>query len=287
MPQSGTEPTARAPMAMSIDVEDWFHVENLKSSVSRESWPTRELRVEANTDRMLAMLAEHGARSTFFVLGWVAKRCPDLVRRIANAGHEVASHGYGHHLLGELTRNSFREDVARSKGILEDLSGQAVVGYRAPSFSITDWAIPVLRELGFRYDSSVFPTVAHDRYGKLGGVTAEHSVAELEGGLHEVCISCLTIGSVALPWGGGGYFRLLPYAAFRRGVARIASGRPYVFYLHPWEIDPGQPRVRDLPALHRLRHYIGITRAQDRWDSLLADFRWTTVGDLLAREVAR
>jgi polysaccharide deacetylase family protein (PEP-CTERM system associated) len=286
MSQTGTESdsTARAPMAMSIDVEDWFHVENLKSAIPRGSWDGRELRVEANTDRMLAMLAEHGARSTFFVLGWVAERCPDLVRRIAAAGHEVASHGYGHQLLGELTPDSFREDVARSKAMLEDLSGQAVVGYRAPSFSITDWAIPVLRELGFRYDSSAFPTVAHDRYGKLAGVSAKQAIAELEGGVQEVCISCLTVGSVALPWGGGGYFRLVPYPAFRRGVARIAAERPYVFYLHPWEIDPGQPRVPDLPALHRLRHYVGINRARDRWGSLLADFRWTTIADLLAHE---
>jgi len=287
-PQDGTKAaSARAPLAMSIDVEDWFHVENLKGAISRESWHTRELRVEANTDQMLATLADHGARSTFFVLGWVAERCPGLVQRIANAGHEVASHGYGHELLGQLTPASFREDVARSKAMLEDLSGQSVIGYRAPSFSITDWAIPVLRELGFRYDSSSFPTVAHDRYGKLGGVSAGESIAQLEGGMHEVCISCLTVGSLALPWGGGGYFRLLPYPVFRRGVERIAADRPYVFYLHPWEIDPGQPRVRDLPPLHRMRHYLGISRTRGRWDSLLGDFRWTTVADLLARETAR
>jgi polysaccharide deacetylase family protein (PEP-CTERM system associated) len=274
-------------MAMSIDVEDWFHVENLKSAIRRESWQTRELRVEANTDRMLGMLAEHDARSTFFVLGWVAERCPQLVERIAAAGHEVASHGYGHQLLGDLAPDSFRDDVARSKAILEDLSGQPIVGYRAPSFSITEWAIPILRELGFQYDSSAFPTVAHDRYGKLGGVDAQQPIVQLAGGVQEVCISCLVLGSLALPWGGGGYFRLLPYPVFRRGVARIAAGKPYVFYFHPWEIDPGQPRVRDLPTLGRLRHYVGISRARDRWDSLLADFRWTTVADLLARETAR
>jgi len=268
--------------AMSIDVEDWFQVENLRPAISRESWGERELRVERNTDRMLALLDEHDSRCTCFVLGWVADRCPSLVRRIAAEGHEIASHGYGHELIYRLSPDEFREDVRRSKELLEDLIGSEVQGYRAPSFSITDWSVAILQELGFRYDSSVFPTIAHDRYGRLTGIAASDRVAELAPGFHEVCISCLMAGSRGVPWGGGGYFRLLPYGVFRRGVNRILrSGEPYVFYIHPWEIDPGQPRVDGLPWLHRARHYVGLTRAEGRLGSLLEDFRFTRVADLL------
>ncbi len=267
---------------MSIDVEDWFHVENLRPAVSRDSWDDRELRVERNTERMLELLAEHEARSTCFILGWVAERCPSLVRRIAAEGHEIASHGYGHELVYRLTPEEFRADVQRSKQLLEDLTGAEVRGYRAPSFSITDWAVGILRDLGFSYDSSVFPTVAHDRYGTLPGVGVCDRVAELEPGFHEVCISSVQVASRGIPWGGGGYFRLLPYAAFRRGVRRIlSSGDPYVFYIHPWEIDPGQPRMEGLPRLHRARHYVGLHRTEGRLRSLLADFRFTAVEDLL------
>ena len=289
MTDSTGEATDQRPLpgaAMSIDVEDWFQVENLKRAIPRSSWPERELRVTRNTELMLAMLAEHDARATFFVLGWVAERCPDLVRRIAGGGHEVASHGFDHELLNALTPDEFREDVRRSQALLEDLSGQRLRGYRAPSFSITDWAIPILRELGFEYDSSVFPTVAHDRYGSLAGIETEATIIELAPGFHEVCISCLQLAGRGLPWGGGGYFRLLPYGVFRRGMARIrASGEPYVFYIHPWEIDPGQPRVTGLAATHRFRHYVGIDRAERRWRSLLAEADWTAVGDLLDRSL--
>lgn len=152
-----------------------------------------------------------------------------------------------------------------------------------PSFSITDWSIPILRELGFAYDSSAFPTFAHDRYGSLARVAAGKQVVELEPGFHEICVSCLMVGSRGLPWGGGGYFRLMPYGIFRRGVARILrSGEPYVFYIHPWEIDPDQPRVSGLSRLHEFRHYVGLARAETRFKSLLEDFRWTSVADVLA-----
>ncbi|MEO8092013.1 MAG: XrtA system polysaccharide deacetylase [bacterium] len=270
---------------MSIDVEDWFHVENLKPAIPRDSWKERELRVERNTDRMLELLDRNEARCTCFVLGWVAERCPSLVERIATAGHEVACHGYGHELVYELTPEEFREDVRRCKGLLEDLTGTRVRGYRAPSFSITDWSISILQELGFEYDSSVypaFPALAHHRYGRLDGVVAGQQVVELAPGFHEVCISCLTVGSRGLPWGGGGYFRLIPYSVFRRGVARVLrSGEPYVFYIHPWEIDPGQPRVGGLSRLHRFRHYVGLGSAEKRFSSLLAEFRWSSVADVL------
>lgn len=277
--------TAERPVAvLSIDVEDWFHVENLRPAIARDSWHDRELRVERNMDRMLDLMAAAPgeARATCFVLGWVAERCPALVRRIADAGHEIASHGYGHDLLPTLSPEQFEADVARSKAMLEDLVGTEVRGYRAPSFSITEWAIPRLRALGFAYDSSVFASIAHDRYGKLQGLPIDEAVVELEPGFHEVPVSSLIVASRPIPWGGGGYFRAIPYSVYRRGVRRIlASGRPYVFYIHPWEIDPEQPRIRGLPRLYATRHYLGLERCEARLRSLLVDFRWTTIADLL------
>jgi len=267
---------------MSIDVEDWFQVENLRAVVGRDTWDERELRVERNTDRMLELMAERGVRCTCFILGWVADRCPDLIRRIAAAGHEIASHGYGHDLIYSLTPEQFREDVRRAKRLTEDLTGASVRGYRAPSFSITDWAIDILHEEGFAYDSSAFPTVAHDRYGKLSGMDAGEPIAEIRPGFHEVCVSTLQLGRRGLPWAGGGYFRLIPYPVFRRGVRRILrSGTPYVFYIHPWEIDPGQPRMTGLRRSHAFRHYNNLGRCESRFASLLSEFAWTTVGELL------
>jgi len=278
-------PSDGPPAVMSIDVEDWFHAENLKPVIPRESWRGQRLRVERNTDRMLELMAsfDGGIRSTCFVLGWLADRCPDLVRRISAAGHEIASHGYGHDLLDSLSPEAFRADVERSKGTLEDLTGTTIRGYRAPSFSIKEWALPILQELGFYYDSSVFPSVGHDRYGKLAGMTPSESVVEVLPGFFEVGISCVTIASRGVPWGGGGYFRLLPYWVFRRGARQILhSGRPYVFYIHPWEIDPDQPRVSGLPRSYRFRHYVGLERCEARFTSLLGDFAWTTIADLLS-----
>lgn len=268
--------------AMSVDVEDWFQVENLKPVVARETWDSREARVERNTTRILELLESRGLRATFFILGWVAERHPAVVRRIAAGGHEIASHGYGHDLVYSLSPEEFRADVARCKGVLEDLTGQGVRGYRAPCFSITDWAVTILQELGFEYDSSVFPTVAHDRYGRLTGVGAGQPVVELRPGFHEVCISCLPLGRRGLPWGGGGYFRMVPYPVWRAGVRRILrSGDPYMFYLHPWEIDPGQPRVEGLDRVSYFRHYLNLGRCEGRFRSLLDDFAWTTVQNVL------
>jgi polysaccharide deacetylase family protein (PEP-CTERM system associated) len=273
------------PAVMSIDVEDWFHVENLSPAVPRETWSERQLRVERNMDRMLQLMADapgRPVRASCFVLGWVAERCPALIRRIAAAGHEIASHGQAHELVGSLSPERFRADIERSKALLEDLVGAEVCGYRAPSFSITEWAIPVLQEAGFRYDSSVFATVAHDRYGRIPGLRPDEPIVELAPGFHEIAVSCLTVASRGLPWGGGGYFRLMPYSLFRRGVGRILrAGQPYVFYIHPWEIDPDQPRVRGLPASYRFRHYVGLRRCESRFESLLADFQWSAISDVL------
>jgi polysaccharide deacetylase family protein (PEP-CTERM system associated) len=267
---------------MSVDVEDWFQVENLKEVVLRDTWDSQERRVEANTMRILELLDRHGAKATFFTLGWVAERHPELIRQIAAGGHEVASHGYGHELVYTQTPSEFRADVERSKNILEDVTGQQVVGYRAPCFSITDWGIGILQELGFEYDSSVFPTVAHDRYGRLPGVDLRQPIAELRPGFHEVCISCLQVGNRGLPWGGGGYFRLMPLPVWLAGVRHImGTGSPYVFYIHPWEIDPGQPRVEGLNRVSRFRHYLNLGSAEERFSSLLSSFPWVSVRSML------
>jgi polysaccharide deacetylase family protein (PEP-CTERM system associated) len=268
--------------AVSVDVEDWFHVENMKGAIARESWNRRELRVERNVDRILGLMDARGVKGTWFVLGWVAERAPALVRRIAARGHEIGSHGYDHELVGTLSPKQFRTDVERSKRLLEDIIGAEVVGYRAPSFSITDWSIDVLREAGYRYDSSAFPTIAHDRYGRLAGVRAGQPIIEIRPGFQEVCVSTLAIGGHGLPWGGGGYFRLLPYRLFRAGVRHIlAGGHPYIFYIHPWEFDPAQPRVEGLRRHEAFRHYLNLGRVEARFAALLRDFRWTTIRHLL------
>jgi polysaccharide deacetylase family protein (PEP-CTERM system associated) len=269
---------------MSIDVEDWFHVENLRRVVPPHTWPEREFRVERAMDRMLELTEQRNVKTTCFVLGWVAEKVPRLVQRIADAGHEIASHGYGHQLVHELLPREFRKDVKRSKQLLEDMTGRSVRGYRAPSFSITDWAIPILQEAGFEYDSSLFPTtIAHGRYGKPATMPSNrHSIATHDR-LTEVSLSCLAVGGHALPWAGGGYFRLLPYPVFRAGVRRIlGSGRPYVFYIHPWELDVGQPRLGGLKPSERFRHYLNIEKTETRWLSLMRDFEWTTISELLA-----
>jgi polysaccharide deacetylase family protein (PEP-CTERM system associated) len=285
MPSVSTADRFGPGAAMSIDVEDWFHVENLRRVVPRDTWPARALRVEKSMDRMLQLMADAGVRSTCFVLGSIAERAPQLVRRIADAGHEVASHGFDHELVHGTSRDAFRGDVERSKELLEQLSGQEVLGYRAPSFSVTDWALPILRDAGYEYDSSHFPTtIAHSRYGTLSTLTEAHPITSL-GGITEVSLSCLPLGARALPWAGGGYFRLIPYPVFKRGVRRILdSGRPYVFYIHPWEIDAGQPRVSGLRRSERMRHYLNIERTEARWTSLLHDFRWGTIADLVASQ---
>ena len=276
------------PTAMSIDVEDWFHVENLRGVVSRESWNRRELRVERMMDRMLELMDEHDAKATCFVLGWVAERAPGLVRRLAAAGHEVASHGYHHELVHELTEGEFAADVRRSKDVLEGITGERVRGYRAPSFSLTDWATPLLEEAGFEYDSSFFPTtVTGNRYGKPT-VRGTDGLRLGNGGLAEVPLSCLRIGGQALPWAGGGYFRLLPYPLFKFGVEKVLGlGKPYIFYIHPWELDPGQPRAAGLGRSQRVRHYLNLEKTESRWTALLTDFRWTTIADLLRAEDAK
>jgi polysaccharide deacetylase family protein (PEP-CTERM system associated) len=270
--------------ALSIDVEDWFHTDCLKGVIAREAWERCELRVERNTMRIMEILDARKARATFFVLGWVAEKCPDLVRAIAAAGHEVASHGYGHEHIYSLRPSEFRSDVLRSKRYLEDLTGTAVRGYRAPCFSITEWAIPILQDAGFDYDSSVVPTVAHDRYGRLNGMHAARPIVSLREGFYEAGISCIRVGGGkrGIPWGGGGYFRLVPYALWLAGVhAILRSGTPYIFYIHPWEIDPGQPRAAGIDLANEFRQRVNLHRCEQRFASLVGAFEWMPICDLV------
>jgi len=263
--------------ALSFDVEDWFQVENLRPAIAREQWDACELRVEANTRRILGLLRESETRATFFILGWVAERCGELVREIADEGHEIASHGFGHRLVYEMSPEAFREDLLRSKDVLEDIAKKAVIGYRAPSFSITPqtlWALDILKEAGFTYDSSVFPVSVHDRYGFPG--CSERPFA-WPNGLVEIPLAVYRIAGVSLPAAGGGYFRLFPYGYFRHIFKRLnGRGDPVTFYLHPWELDPGQPRVR-VSWPYRFRHYVNLRRVEGRLRRLLRDFSFTTI----------
>jgi len=283
--QHSPAPSAARPVnAFTVDVEDYFHVAALSSVVTRDSWATREYRVEANTERLLALLAERRVHGTFFVLGWVAERSPGLVRRIAQAGHEIACHGFSHQLVYRQSPEEFREETTRAKRCLEDLIGQAVLGYRAASFSVTRaslWALDVLIDLGFSYDSSIFP-IRHDRYG-LPGATPEPNRLSAPSGrtLVEFPMSAARFLGVQVPVSGGGYFRILPYWLTRTGLKQIErSGRPFTFYLHPWEVDPGQPRIR-VGAFSRFRHYTNLERCESRLRRVLGDFPFTSMREAL------
>ena len=271
--------------AMSVDVEDYFHVSVFDGIVPRSSWDAMQSRVCQNTQRLLDIFDEYSVQSTFFVLGWVADRHPDLVRAILQRGHEIASHGYAHRLVYDQTPNAFRQDVQRAKRTIEDAGGVAVCGYRAPSYSITPrslWALDILIEEGHSYDASIFP-IRHDRYGIPVSPREPFPVERRGGGLMEVPGSTVRFGALNLPVGGGGYFRILPYGWTHWGIARLneVDHQSAVFYLHPWEIDPDQPR---LPAgwLGRFRHYRNLARTEERLRRLLTDFSFSTVGALLA-----
>jgi polysaccharide deacetylase family protein (PEP-CTERM system associated) len=269
---------------MTIDVEDYFHVSVFDGVVPRARWDSLESRVAANTDRLLEIFADYEVTATFFVLGWVAERFPQLVQRIAAAGHEVASHGYGHRLIYDQTPRAFREDVRRAKAVLESATGIWVRGYRAPSYSVTPrslWALDVLIEEGYRYDSSIFP-IHHDRYGIPSSSRHPYVLHRTAGALIEAPGSTTTVGSVNLPVGGGGYFRILPYAWTRWGIDRVnrQEGRPIVFYLHPWEIDPHQPRL-SAGTLSRFRHYCNLAKTEGRLRRLLSDFKFGPMATVL------
>jgi len=270
-------PGERIRNAMTCDVEDYFQVSAFAPYIDRASWPTRECRIEANMERILALFDAKGVRATFFTLGWIAERYPNVVKRIVAGGHELASHGYGHLRASDQTRAEFDNDVRSSKALLEDLGGQAVLGYRAPSFSIGRdnlWALDVLLEAGYRYSSSIYPVV-HDHYGMPEAPRFAFYPNGTDG-LLEVPITTVQMMGRNLPAGGGGYFRLLPYALSRWMMAKVNQDdrQPALFYFHPWEIDPGQPRPEGVGAKSRFRHYINIERMENRIEALARDFAW-------------
>ncbi|KAB7622846.1 XrtA system polysaccharide deacetylase [Alkalilimnicola sp. S0819] len=271
--------------AMTVDVEDYFHVAAFASRIDPGDWDRYPSRVEANTHRLLALFAERQVRATWFVLGWVARRHPQLVKAIAAGGHEVACHGMSHQLIYRQSVARFRAETLAARKLLEDLSQQPVEGYRAASYSITRrslWALDVLAEAGFLYDSSIFP-VHHDRYGIPGAPRRPHRRSTPGGAsLVEFPPATARFGPLCLPCAGGGYFRLYPYSLTRYLLKRCngQDGQPFMFYLHPWELDPDQPR---LPAgrLSRFRHYLNLHRCESRLTALLADFRFTTARRVL------
>lgn len=266
--------------ALTIDVEDYFQVTAFKDVVARDAWNDLPSRVEANTHAMLRLFDDRGVKATFFVLGWIAERFPTLVEAIAAQGHEVASHGYSHRLIYEQTPDEFRSETDRSKKLLEDIVSMPVSGYRAATFSITQnslWALQILIECGFEYDSSIFP-IRHDRYGLAGGPEVPHVVEVGDAEILEFPMSTFRAGPLRIPVAGGGYFRLYPYPLTRALLARQSAKQaaPFVFYAHPWEIDPDQPRI-EAGFLSRFRHYLNLGRCEDRLGRLLADFEFSTM----------
>lgn len=267
---------------LSIDVEDYFCVHNFSHCVRREEWDSIPLRLEAPVNSLLDLFRRKGIEATFFVLGWVAERVPRLIASIEDAGHEIATHGYSHKLLTEMTPQEFEADLKRSLEILRGCVKQEIRGFRAPSFTITGktmWAVPILEKYGIAYDSSVFPIRYHPDYGMARSPLTAHKIGEQ---LTEIPLSCVEILGVRVPCSGGGYFRVLPYAVTKALFNTCnRSGRPVVFYLHPWEVDPGQPRY-PLTFINRFRHYRNLDKTLARMERLLDDFTFTSFRKAMA-----
>lgn len=262
-----------------VDVEEYFQVSAFEPFVSRAEWDRFESRVEPCVDYLLDALEGHGATATFFVLGWLGERHPDLVRRMVDGGHEVASHGWDHRRVTDQTQEEFRDSVKRSKASLENLSGTRITGFRAPSYSIvrgSEWALDILLEEGYEYDSSLFP-VSRNGYGYRGGDRVPYWIARTEGQLLEIPPATLRRWWMNIPAAGGAYFRLFPYWLIHAAIAQAGVNEtPATFYIHPWELDPNQPRLR-VPPLTKLRHYSGLDRTKTRLDRLLKEFRFTSI----------
>jgi polysaccharide deacetylase family protein (PEP-CTERM system associated) len=278
-PFAGTRPSPLRN-ALTVDVEDYFQVSAFERHIDRGTWDSLPCRVERNVDTILALLARHEAAATFFVLGWIAERYPSLVRRIAAHGHEIASHGYAHRRATVQTRTEFEDDVRRAKLVLEDIAGTAVLGYRAPSFSINRanwWAVTELEDAGYEYSSSVYP-VRHDHYGMPDAPRFPHR-PHGDLGILELPPTTLPFFGRNLPAAGGGWFRLLPYEVSRWMLRRVNAEdqAPCMFYFHPWEVDPEQPRQTGLSAKTRFRHYVNLQRMPGRLRKLLNDFEWDRV----------
>lgn len=275
-------PAERPIHCLSFDVEEHFQVSAFWSDSRRQQWDRYESRVEGNTSALADLLARHGIKATFFVLGWVAERHPGLVKSLADQGHEIASHGYGHELVTAQSPECFRNDVRMAKRILEDIIGSPIIGYRAPSFSITsetEWALSILVEEGYRYDSSIYDRFnrSEERQPSMEG----YDIKTPAGSIWEVPLSTVKVLGFQLPVAGGGYFRLFPYAVSKMFLQRLeAQGATLVMYLHPWEIDPHQPRMEG-PWLSQLRHYMNLQKTQERLECLVKDFRFSAIRDIV------
>lgn len=255
---------------LTFDIEDWFQVENMRSVFPPESWDRQELHIEENIEKILFLLDKYNIKATFFVLGWIAERKPKLIRRIYKKGHEIASHGYGHLLNYNLSSEELTNDIKKSKEILEDIIGERVIGYRAPSFSITDDLLQILYNLGFKYDSSYNAFSFHDRYGKILVPNNSYSPFKHISGITEVPMPLVKMLGLSLPISGGGYFRIYPYKMFELLVNKyFRTNCEYVFYMHPWEFDTGQPKIKTIPINYRIRHYSGIKRSYDKLDKFI------------------
>ncbi|REL31147.1 XrtA system polysaccharide deacetylase [Thalassotalea euphylliae] len=270
--------TKRTHQAMTVDVEDYFHVSAFEQNISRQDWQKLPLRVEHNTYRLLELFEQYNARATFFTLGWVAEQCPQLIKDIVAQGHELASHGYDHQRAIMMTREQFKQDVAKSKDLLEQASGEQILGYRAPSFSIGEqnvWAYDVLAELGFEYSSSTYP-IEHDLYGVPHWPRFKFRRDE---GIVEIPVPTIRKNGSNIGIGGGGYFRLYPYSFSKRRIDKYLSqeSAPYSFYFHPWEIDPEQPRIGGASLRSKVRHYINLSRMEGKIVKLLNDYQWSTM----------
>ena len=274
--------------AMTIDVEDYYQVAAFEKIVAPADWGNYESRVRANTQRFLELLAEQNVKATFFVLGYEAERHPEMVREIAAAGHEIGSHGFAHQLAYKQSETVFRNDVRRARKLLQDLSGQEVLSYRAPSFSIgrqTPWGHRVLVEAGYKYDSSVFP-IRHDLYGDPNAPVEIHTIETEAGPIIEFPPTVVRWFGRNVPTGGGGYFRIFPYWLTRRMLKQVNETRPFVFYIHPWEVDPKQPRFDKAPLKSRFRHYTNLHKTADRFTRLLKTFHFGPMREVIENHLA-
>jgi len=269
--------------AMTIDVEDYFQVQALENWIPRGSWDGIPPRVEANVDQLLTLFSASRVSATFFTLGWIAQRYPEMLHRIASEGHELASHGYDHARVNRLSAAGFREDIRRAKAIIEDTAGCRVLGYRAPTFSIgpdTPWAYEILAEEGYHYSSSIYP-IRHDLYGSVDA--PRHPFRPRSGTLWEFPLTTRRLFGQNIPCAGGGYFRLLPYWISRRNLCHVNTEEiPCIFYVHPWEIDAGQPRISGVKMRSRIRHYTNLRKMPARLSRLVRDFRWGRMDEAFA-----
>jgi len=273
----------KSNLFMTVDVEDYFQVENFKSVIQYQDWNRYELRVEKNIDCLLEIFDTTNTKATFFVLGWIAEKRPDMVKKISAAGHEIASHGCNHNLLYNMKKSELKDDLLKSREILEDLISEPVVGYRAPSFSITEEAIVLLKETGYQYDSSCFNIPLHPRYSHLKSADSTNEmIFRHENGLLEFSLSTVKTFGFKLPWSGGGYFRMMPYCLFKHGFKKAAEqNNGAIFYLHPWEVDALQPKIKGIKHNYAFRHYVGLSKNKHKIEQLTKDFTFTSLSSEL------